>query len=84
MRIFPTGVSCVGKTTIGIKLAELQDVNFFDLDDKIESFFNMSIERLQSKFITTHTFGNEAANALVHLLDQPESQNSVIALSGIG
>ncbi len=84
MRIFLTGVSCVGKTTIGIKLAELLNVNFFDLDDEIESFFNMSIERLQSKFITIHTFRNEAAKALVHLLDQPESQDSVIALSPSG
>jgi hypothetical protein len=42
MRIFLTGVGCVGKTTIGINLAELLDVNFFDLDDEIEMFFNTS------------------------------------------
>jgi shikimate kinase len=84
MRIFLTGVSCVGKTTIGIKLAELLDVYFFDLDDEIESFFEMSIERLQSKFITIRSFRDEAAKALVHLLNQPESQNSVIALPPSG
>jgi len=84
MRIFLTGVSCVGKTTIGTELAELLDVNFFDLDDEIELFFNTSIERLQSKFITIHTFRNEAAKALLHLLDQPESQDSVIALPPSG
>ncbi len=66
MRIFLTGVSCVGKTTIGKKLAKLLDVNFFDLDDEIESFFNTSIERLQKKHITIHSFRNEAAKALVH------------------
>jgi shikimate kinase len=80
MRIFLTGVSCVGKTAIGEQLAELLDVNFFDLDDEVERFFNTSIERLQNKFLTIHSFRNEAAKALVHLLNQPESQDSVIAL----
>jgi shikimate kinase len=31
MRIFLAGVSCVGKTTVGIKLAELLGCPFFDL-----------------------------------------------------
>ena len=84
MCIFLTGVSCVGKTTIGKKLAELLDVNFFDLDDEVEIFFNMSIERLQSKFITIRSFRDEAAKVLVHLLNQPESEDSVIALPPSG
>ena len=84
MRIFLTGVSCVGKTTIGKKLAELLDVKFFDLDDEVEIFFNMSIERLQSKFITIRSFRDEAAKVLVHLLNQPESQDCVLALPPSG
>jgi shikimate kinase len=84
MRIFLTGVSCVGKTAIGEKLAVLLNSNFFDLDDEVESFFNMSIERLQNKFITIHSFRDEAAKALVHLLNQPERQDSVIALPPSG
>ena len=84
MRIFLTGVSCVGKTTIGKKLAELLDVNFFDLDDEIESFFKTSIERLQDKFLTINSFRNEAAKALVHLLSQPKSKRSIIALPPSG
>lgn len=84
MRIFLIGVGCVGKTTIGIKLAELLDVNFFDLDDEIERFFNTSIERLQNKFLTIHSFRNEAAKALIHLLNQAESLDSVIALPPSG
>ncbi len=84
MRIFLTGVGCVGKTTVGIKLAELLDVKFFDLDDEVERFFDTSIERLQNKFLTIHSFRNEAAKALVHLLNQPESQDSVIALPPSG
>ena len=84
MRIFLTGVSCVGKTTIGKKLAELLDVNFFDLDTEVELFFKTSIEHLQKKFITIHSFRNEAAKALVHLLGQPKSKHSIIALPPSG
>jgi shikimate kinase len=39
MRVFLTGVGCVGKTTIGRRLAELMEINFFDLDTEIEQFF---------------------------------------------
>ncbi len=75
-----TGVSCVGKTTIGKKMGELLGVRFFDLDNEIESFFETSIERLQDRFLTIHSFRNEAAKALVHLLNCPESRDCVIAL----
>jgi shikimate kinase len=84
MRIFLTGVGCVGKTTIGKKMGELLDVRFFDLDSEIESFFETSIERLQNRFLTIHSFRNEAAKALVHLLSRPESRDCVIALPPSG
>jgi len=84
MRIFLTGVGCVGKTTIGKKMAELLGVRFFDLDDEVESFFETSIERLQKRFLTIHSFCNEAAKALVHLLSRPESRDCVIALPPSG
>ena len=50
MRIFLTGVGCVGKATIGKKMGRLLGVRFFDLDNEIESFFETSIERLQNRF----------------------------------
>ena len=84
MRIFLTGVSCVGKTTIGKKMGELLGVRFFDLDNEIESFFETSIERLQNRFLTSHSFCNETAKALVHLLNYPESRDCVIALPPSG
>jgi shikimate kinase len=84
MRIFLTGVGCVGKTTIGKKMGELLDVRFFDLDNEIESFFETSIERLQNRFLTVYSFRNEAAKALVHLLNHPESRDCVIALPPSG
>jgi shikimate kinase len=84
VRVFLTGVSCVGKTTIGRRLSELLDVGFFDLDEEIERFFGTSIERLQSRFITMHSFREEAAKALVHLLGGPASRECVIALPPSG
>lgn len=84
MRVFLTGVSCVGKTTIGRMLADLLGVGFFDLDQEIERFFGTSIERLQNKFLTMHSYRDAAAEALVHLLDSRGSLNSVIALPPSG
>ena len=44
MRVFLTGVGCVGKTTIGAKLADLHNCTFLELDQEIERFFGTSIE----------------------------------------
>jgi len=84
MRIFLTGVSCIGKTTVGRKLGELLNVRFFDLDNEIESFFGTSIERLQNRFLTMHSFRNEAAKALIHLLNRQQGRGFVIALPPSG
>jgi len=84
MRIFLTGVACVGKSTIGPIIAELLGVKFFDLDVEVEAFFQTSIERLQGKFFNMHGYRIEAAKALTHLLNRPESMASVIALPPSG
>lgn len=84
MRLFVTGVACVGKTTIGRRVANLMGLTFFDLDHEVETFFNTSIERLQQRFLTPHSYRNEAAKALLHLLARPESRHSVIALPPSG
>ncbi|MEW6071063.1 MAG: shikimate kinase [Planctomycetota bacterium] len=84
MRVFITGVACVGKTTIGRRSAALMGLAFFDLDQEVENFFGTSIERLQGRFLTSHSYRNEAAKALLHLLARPESHDSVIALPPSG
>jgi shikimate kinase len=84
MRIFLTGVGCVGKTTVGRELATLLDVAFFDLDYEIEQLFGTSIERLQEEFLTIHSYRDKASEALVRLLARPESQESIIALPPSG
>lgn len=80
MRVYLTGVSCVGKTAIGRDLASLRSTPFFDLDAEVESYFGTSIERLQNRFLTGHSFRNEAAKALSALLSRPTSTSAVIAL----
>lgn len=60
------------------------DANFFDLDLEIEAFFGVSIERLQKRFLTIYSFRVEASKALIHLLNRPESLNSVIAMPPSG
>ncbi len=84
MRIFITGVACVGKTTIGEILASKLSHHFFDLDTEIESFFGTSIERLRHKYWTSYSFRLVAVKALQHLLSQPESRDCVIALPPSG
>ena len=57
----------MGKTTIGTRLAALLGFQFFDLDDEIENFFSLSVERLQEKFLTIYSFREEASKALKDL-----------------
>jgi len=80
MRIFLAGVSDVGKTTVGAKLAALLDYRFFDLDDEIEHFYETPIERLQNRYPTVHQFRIAAAQALKHVLARGDAHNCVIAL----
>jgi shikimate kinase len=84
MRIFLTGVACVGKTTIGAKLADLLTYQFFDLDAEIESFFGTSMERIRSRYLTQYSFRAEASQVLSHLLSREGSVNCVIAMPPSG
>jgi len=84
MRIFLVGVGCVGKTTIGEQLASLLGLKFFDLDHEIERFFGTSIERLQNRFLTMHSYRKEASKALVDLLSRSDTRDCVIALPPSG
>ncbi len=84
MRIFLTGVGCVGKTTIGERLAALLGYQFFDLDLEIENFFGTSIERVQNRWLTTYSYRKEASKALRDVLSREGSRNCVIALPPSG
>ena len=84
MRIFLAGVSCVGKTAIGARLAGLLEFRFFDLDIETERFFEMSIERLRNRHLTSHDFRLARSLALRHVLSREGSYNCVIALPPSG
>jgi shikimate kinase len=84
MRIYITGVGCVGKTTIGSIVASRLGYRFVDLDQEIEKFFGTSIERLRNGFLTVESFRNEAARALMNVLGRPNSRDCVIALPPSG
>lgn len=84
MRIFLAGVSCVGKTTTGVRLAGLLQYRFFDLDVEIERLFGTSIERLRNRHPTSHDFRRVASRALKDVLSRDDSCNCVIALPPSG
>jgi len=84
MRIFLAGVSCVGKTAIGARLAELLRIRFFDLDVETERLYGMSIERLRNRHLTSHGFRLAVSQALQHVLSREDSCHCVIALPPSG
>ena len=84
MRIYLTGVACVGKTAVGRHSAELLSYSFFDLDEEVERYFGTSLERLQNQFLAAHSYSYEASKALSALLGRPESAHAVIALPPFG
>jgi len=84
MKIFLVGVSCVGKTTIGKRLAERLGYAFFDLDTEIEQFFGTSIERLKSELLTEYSFRQKASLVLKRLVRQQEKPHCVVALPPSG
>jgi len=84
VRLFLTGVACVGKTTIGRRAAELLAVPFFDLDHQVEAFFSSTISSLRREHLTEYSYRLAASKALVELLSRPESHDCVIALPPSG
>jgi shikimate kinase len=84
MKVFLTGVSCVGKTAIGKCVASKLNYLFFDQDVEIEKFFGLPIERLQDKFLTPSSFREYTAKALKYLTEQNENHDYVVALRPSG
>jgi len=59
MHIFFVGVACVGKTTIGNRLASKIEFKFLDLDEEIERLFGKSIERIKTNIYPIILIGNK-------------------------
>lgn len=84
MKIFLVGISCIGKTTIGRKLAKEIGYRFFDLDHEIEMFFNKPIAKIKSKFITDYSYMDHASVVLKNIIAVNKEHNYIVALPPSG
>lgn len=85
MKIFLSGISCIGKTTIGKNLADNLGYDFYDLDKETEKYFGNSIERLKSQHLTEHSFRAEKGSmVLKHVITSNQNENIIIALPPSG
>lgn len=84
MVILLTGVACVGKSSIGKKLAEDIGYIFFDLDVEIEKYFKKSISRLKMEIITEYSWRLMVVPVLKKILDENKPKDIVVALPPSG
>ncbi len=84
MRVLLTGVSCVGKSTIGPELAALLRLPFFDLDHEVEAFFRDTIPHLQARYASMSGYRNRVCRVLKAILARSDAKNCVIALPARG
>jgi len=84
VKIFLVGVSCVGKTTIGKRLADRLGFQFFDFDDELEKYFGMSISRIRARFLGEYSFRAEASKALKRLIEENGGRDYVVAMPPSG
>jgi shikimate kinase len=84
MEILLSGVACVGKSSVGKRLAEDIGYVFFDLDVEIENYYKESISRLKAEFITEYSWRLKTAPVLKKILENNKSNDIVIALPPSG
>ena len=84
MHIFLVGVSCVGKSTIGNRLAEKIDFLFFDLDREIEDFFGRSTEQIQNQYFSGYSYREQGAKVLKKIIDTNRNNDIVVGLTPKG
>lgn len=83
MRIFISGVSCVGKTTVGKRLAEELGYKFFDLDGEVEKYYGKPISYLQKESIGLEKFRAKMAVVFQEIVNANED-SYVVALPPSG
>jgi len=83
-KILITGVSCVGKSSIGRRLAEILDCVFYDLDVELEHHFHMPISRLKALSLTGYSFRQKASRVLGRILHENCDRNLIVALPPSG
>src|SRR4030067_1195438 len=83
-KILITGVSCVGKSSIGRRLAEILDCAFYDLDVELEHHFYMPISRLKALSLTGYSFRQKASQVLGRILQENRDGNLIVVLPPSG
>lgn len=83
MRIFISGVGCVGKTTVGRRLAEELGYKFFDLDGEAEKYYGKAITYLQKESIGLEKFRAKMAVVLQEIVNANDD-SYVVALPPSG
>ena len=84
MKIFLTGISCVGKSTIGKELATNLGYKFFDLDKEVETHFGKSISQIQSKFIGDYSYRLYISVVLKEIIQENSDSSYVVSLPPSG
>jgi len=83
-RIALVGVSCVGKTTVGRRLADVLACPFIDFDEAIEAHYGSALGRIKGGFLTQTSFRRAAAPIIARLLARSADQGFVLALPPSG
>jgi shikimate kinase len=85
MKIYIAGVSCVGKTAVGMRLAARLNCPFYDLDKEIERSFGEPLAKLWAKTLTPYTFRKRFASVALREILRAEGNGSfVLALPPSG
>jgi Shikimate kinase len=83
-KILITGVSCVGKSSIGRRLAEILNCAFCDLDVELERHFRMPISRIKALSLTGYSFRKKASRVLGRILQENRGGYLIVALPPSG
>ncbi len=81
MIIMIFGVSSVGKTSVGKKLAEIINFDFFDLDDEVKRFYKTTLEAFVNEGFRSGR--DEKRGVVLANIIENASKNKVIAVSPI-
>ena len=83
-RVALVGVSCVGKTTVGRRLADVLACPFIDFDEAIEAHYGSALGRIKGRLLTQTSFRRAAAPILARSLASFPDQGFVLALPPSG
>jgi shikimate kinase len=85
MKVLLAGISCVGKTAIGMRLADKLGCPFYDLDQEIEGHFGEPMAKLKARILTPYSFRKECASPVLRaLMEGGQDASFVLALCPSG